>query len=400
MHPNMASRREALEKLWDAWERLKSLENPANKRHSIALFLNKAAHQPECREILEDEAKTLTDIRNKFSIRHSERNQIQIIESAHQDYLFHRLFSLMQLLLLKQASRCPLVKLGTIRGERRMAKKVALINMKGGVGKSTLTVNLAWHFAAKVLWDKKVLVVDLDPQFNASQYLLGVTEYEKILQKNIPTVWDIFEQLTHTPGGKKPKPLDPDSVVYNVVTYYDGSRIDLIPSRLELAYSLRNPTQKEQLLPKFISKVEGNYDLILLDCAPTESLLTTAAYLSSNLILVPVKPEYLSSIGLPLLVRSLDEFADHYEDHQLELAGVVFNGAFDYAPEEVRSKKDVRALAKEKGWYVFKGEVPYSRSFPKGAREGKPIFRTSYARTSIAAKMGSFAHEFAERIEL
>ena len=55
-----------------------------------------------------------------------------------------------------------------------MAKKVSLINMKGGVGKSTLTVNLAWHFAAYPQWLKKVLVIDLDPQFNASQYLLGV----------------------------------------------------------------------------------------------------------------------------------------------------------------------------------------------------------------------------------
>jgi len=55
-----------------------------------------------------------------------------------------------------------------------MAKKVSLINMKGGVGKSTLTVNLVWHFAAYQRWLKKVLVVDLDPQFNASQYLVGV----------------------------------------------------------------------------------------------------------------------------------------------------------------------------------------------------------------------------------
>ncbi|MBI5827924.1 MAG: ParA family protein [Deltaproteobacteria bacterium] len=83
-----------------------------------------------------------------------------------------------------------------------MAVKVSLINMKGGVGKSTLTVNLAWHFAAYGDWKKKVLVVDLDPQFNTSQYLLGVQEYENILTSNKPTVWDIFEQGTRTPSGK------------------------------------------------------------------------------------------------------------------------------------------------------------------------------------------------------
>lgn len=88
-----------------------------------------------------------------------------------------------------------------------MAKKVSLINMKGGVGKSTLAVNLAWQFAGLRKWNKKVLVVDLDPQFNASQYLIGVYKYEKILVQNVPTVWDIFEQLTHSPGRGAPKLL-------------------------------------------------------------------------------------------------------------------------------------------------------------------------------------------------
>lgn len=282
-----------------------------------------------------------------------------------------------------------------------MANKVSLINMKGGVGKSTLAVNLAWQFAGLRKWNKKVLVVDLDPQFNASQYLIGVYKYEKILAQNIPTVWDIFEQLTHAPGRGAPKPLDPQSVLYNVVKYADGSRIDLIPSRLELAYSLRNPGQKESLLAQLVSKVEDEYDLVLLDCAPTESILTTAAYVASDFILVPVKPEYLSTIGLPLLVRSMAEFkSSPYGKKALKLAGVVFNHTSDYAPEEVRSKSEVKTVAAKNGWYVFNAEVTYSRSYPKGAREGQPIFRTSYARSSQAAKFEEFADEFAKRIGL
>src|SRR6266849_4379155 len=121
-----------------------------------------------------------------------------------------------------------------------MATKVSLINMKGGVGKSTLTVNLAWHFAAYRNWNKKVLVVDLDPQFNASQYLLGVSAYEKILASNQPTVWDIFEQGTRTPGGKLALPK-PDAAVHRHREFHGGGKIDLIPSRLELAFSLKNP---------------------------------------------------------------------------------------------------------------------------------------------------------------
>lgn len=281
-----------------------------------------------------------------------------------------------------------------------MAKKVSLINMKGGVGKSTLAVNLAWQFAAMPNWLKKILVVDLDPQFNASQYLLGQTSVRQILDKGQPTVWDIFEQLTRTPGAGKPKALDPTAVIHKVITFHSGSRIDLIPSRLELAYSLRSPEQKEQLLAKFISKIDDQYDLILVDCAPTESFLTMAAYLASDYILVPVKPEYLSTIGLPLLVRSMEEFHDHHEDHNLELAGIVFNSTTEYVPEEAISKAEVKTEAKKYGWYVFKTEVTYSRSYPKGAREGRPIFRTSYSRWTQAHKFHSFAQEFADRIGL
>ncbi len=280
-----------------------------------------------------------------------------------------------------------------------MAKKVSLINMKGGVGKSTLTINLAWHFAGYRLWQKKVLVVDLDPQFNASQYLVGVSEYEKILETDKPTIWNIFEQNTRTPTGKT-LPFDSHEPIHNVISFIGNGKIDLIPSRLELAYALKNPGQKERQLAKVISRIEDEYDLILIDCAPTESILTTAAYLSSNYLLVPVKPEYLSSIGLPLLVNSMEDFKREYEDHELQLAGVVFNATTDYVPEEEKSKASVRQIAERYGWYVFENEVPFSRSFPKGAREGQPIFRTPHSRSKPIQDTYRFAQEFAERIEL
>lgn len=279
-----------------------------------------------------------------------------------------------------------------------MAIRVALINMKGGVGKSTLTAQLAWQFAGYTRWSKRVLVVDLDPQFNVSQYLLGVDRYRVIHDSGQPTVWDVFEQYSRTPSGGNPSPLDLDSIVHNVVRFRVGSRIDLIPSRLELSYTLRNPAQKETLLQRSIAPLDDQYDLILLDCPPTESMLTTAAYLTSDYILVPVRPEYLSSIGLPLLVRSMEDFQQQHSNHQLELAGIVFNSTTDYVPEENLSKVSVTELAAERGWYVFESEIPYSRSFPKGAREGNPIFRTSYARQAQARRFHTFASEFAGRV--
>lgn len=280
-----------------------------------------------------------------------------------------------------------------------MPKTLSLINMKGGVGKSTITVNLAWTFAGNRKWLKRVLVVDLDPQFNASQYLLGVQQYERIMTDKEPTIWDIFEQGTQTPAGVTPY-LDPNNVVNRVVTFRIGSYIDLIPSQLELAFTLRNPGQKERLLFEVMEKIQPDYDLIIMDCAPTESMLTTAAYLCSSHILVPVKPEYLSSIGLPLLVNSMNHFHASHPGHSLDLAGVVFNMTSDYVPEEEKSKKSVRAISDANGWYVFDSEIPFSRSFPRGAREGKPLSRTPYSRGEKVRLFNRFADELAERIDL
>jgi chromosome partitioning protein len=193
---------------------------------------------------------------------------------------------------------------------------------------------------------------------------------------------------------------DPHDAIHNVRSMYGGGKLDLVPSRLELAFSLKNPGQKERQLAKLIAKVEGGYDLILIDCAPTESILTTAAYLSSDYLLVPVKPEYLSSIGLPLLVNSMQDFKNDYEDHRLGLAGVVFNATSDYSPEEMLAKARVREVASKNKWHVFGAEIPYSRSFPKGAREGQPIFRTSYSRNQQVDRFNVFAKQFADRIKL
>lgn len=280
-----------------------------------------------------------------------------------------------------------------------MATKISLINMKGGVGKSTLAVNLAWHFACYKNWVKRVLLVDLDPQFNTSQYLLGVPAYKSILNSGKPTIWDVFEQGTRTPSGQAVL-SNPRKVIHTHVRFYGGGKIDLIPSRLELAFSLKNPGRKDRHLSRLIKKVENEYDLILIDCAPTESVLTMAAYLSSDWLLVPVKPEYLSTIGLPLLVTSMEDFKMEYENAKLQLAGVVFNAASDYLPEEALAKEEVRRIAKKNKWHVFEHEVEYSRSYPKGAREGQPIFRTSYSRRSKVRNFNLFAHELARRVNL
>ena len=101
---NPLLRREALERLWDAWERLKSLADPGDKKRSIKVILDAAAAEPSLRARLEEEAKELTGIGNSHLIRHSEVTQVPVIDVDQVDYLFHRLFAMIQLLLRKKGT--------------------------------------------------------------------------------------------------------------------------------------------------------------------------------------------------------------------------------------------------------------------------------------------------------
>ena len=101
---NPLVRREALERLWDAWERLKSLADPVDKKKSIKIILDATAAEPSLRARLEGEATELNSIGNSHLIRHSEVNQVPVIDVDQVDYLFHRLFAMIQLVLRKKGS--------------------------------------------------------------------------------------------------------------------------------------------------------------------------------------------------------------------------------------------------------------------------------------------------------
>ncbi|WP_026305902.1 AbiJ-NTD4 domain-containing protein [Thioalkalivibrio sp. ALMg9] len=101
LNPSPSIRREAVERLWDCYERLKSIDSPGNKKESIESLLLRAAPDAAFHSVLETEARALTNIGNSFHIRHSEVTQSAVTDSAHIDYLFHRLYSLVALLLSK-----------------------------------------------------------------------------------------------------------------------------------------------------------------------------------------------------------------------------------------------------------------------------------------------------------
>jgi chromosome partitioning protein len=274
-----------------------------------------------------------------------------------------------------------------------MPKKVCLVNMKGGVGKSTFAVQLAWHYAAYPNWLKKVLVVDTDPQFNASQYLLGIEKYRQIREGGKPTLWDLYRWPIDSPEAVHAK----DAIV-KVVRMKNGGLIDIIPSQPELATALKEPRDKESMLAKTVKEVEDGYDIVFIDCPPTESLFTSSAYLASDFALIPVRPEFLSTIGLPLIRNSLDRFHAEHPDHELRLAGVVFNSTTNHGREEKTAKEEVMDLATNLGWYVFKSEVKYSRAYPNSARLGKPIFWTPRTRENNIVGFHALAEELAQRL--
>lgn len=101
---NPLVRREALERLWDGWERLKSLADPGDKKRSIKIILDATAAEPSLRARMEEEATELNSIGNSHLIRHSEVNQVPVIDVDQVDYLFHRLFAMIQLILRKKGS--------------------------------------------------------------------------------------------------------------------------------------------------------------------------------------------------------------------------------------------------------------------------------------------------------
>jgi chromosome partitioning protein len=282
-----------------------------------------------------------------------------------------------------------------------MAVCVSMINMKGGVGKTTLASQIAWHAAREL--NKKVLLVDLDPQANASQSVMSPRAYVSYLDRGGLTVADIFEEFTPTgTAAGTPRKLDPLKAIHSRVDYKDGSLLHIVPSRLELSWTLRNPTGKETLLARFISKVESGYDLIIIDCSPTDSILTDAAYHCSRYVLVPIRAEFLASIGFPLLDRSLKAFKIRHEDKVIEVCGLVFNdfNRGDVKKENRLARKDVMDKAATYGWYVFQNDIPHSDSYFKAARDGMPISNTKGAQYKVKTEFTAFAGEFFPRIGL
>lgn len=227
---------------------------------------------------------------------------------------------------------------------------------------------------------------------------MGTEKYYEYLKINSGgTVFNIFQQFS-TP---QPLLVTPENTITRIEKWADGSSLDLIPSCLELSWVLKNPTEKSHLLSQFIDNVVHDYDLIVIDCAPTESILTTAAYLVSQYIFVPVKPEFLATIGLPMFAQSIKNHKRAYPSKEIKMGGVIFNGATrgKKSPEQIKSIGDVKEVAATNNWPVFANMVHNSESYPAGIRSGVPIFDTKQVQKNVTDEFNNVAKEFLKSME-
>lgn len=186
-----------------------------------------------------------------------------------------------------------------------MTKLASIINMKGGVGKTTLTFNLASYLAE--LNDQRVLVIDLDPQANATVVSTEEDKYKAHLASK-KTVADVFVHAYKTYGPvRSPKvgDLDLKDFLYEVYkSKSSNGRFDLIPSELMLSSVLKGMTLGPYDLDKLLTpQVRQQYDYILLDCAPTNSSLTTVALNTTQSVLIPMISDSLEHMGRCQVVR-------------------------------------------------------------------------------------------------
>lgn len=220
-----------------------------------------------------------------------------------------------------------------------MGTIISTVNMKGGVGKTTLTVNLATCLAKK--HQKRVLVLDLDSQISATLSLISPHDFAK-LRKKKHTLSYLLDNIIN------PNPWSKLSIQDIIVTDVCGiAGLELLPGDIQLydeyqvsamlhQQAIESEAEEFQkvwdnferiLIQQILAPIVDNYDFIILDCAPGYNLLTRSGIAASNFYLLPARPEPLSLVGIQLLERRIAKLRKSHADTQplnVNLLGIVF----------------------------------------------------------------------------
>src|SRR6201997_399767 len=252
------------------------------------------------------------------------------------------------------------------------AKVVAMCNQKGGVGKTTSTINLG---AALAEYGRRVLLVDLDPQ-GALSAGLGVPHYE----------------LEHTAHNLL---IEPRVSIDDVLMNTRVKHMDLVPSNIDLSAAeiqLVNEVGREQTLARALHPVLDRYDYVLIDCQPSLGLLTVNGLACSDGVIIPTECEFFSLRGLALLTDTVDKVRDRLNP-KLEISGILLTR---YDPRTVNAREVMARVVERFGDLVFDTVITRTVRFPETTVAGEPII-TWAPKSTGAIAYRALAREFIHR---
>lgn len=244
-----------------------------------------------------------------------------------------------------------------------MARVLSCVNLKGGVGKTALAVNFAIYCGMK---GKRTLLVDLDPQTNATFCCITVEEWERHAADH-GSVADLLGARRLTNAEDAPRPAS-EVIVKNVFT-----RVDLVPSHLDLFtvdLDLAHTVARETKLRRALEPLMSNYDIIVCDCPPNLTLPTQNALAMSTDYVVPVTPDYLSGIGVGLLLNRIAQLSQDLENN-IAFQGIVISRVG--RPAQHR-EQTVAAIRAQFGAKVFSSEIRELVAVSEAAARQTPVY--------------------------